>query len=77
MFFKRIRIPLRKELHYGDWIHNLFFRFYEFTFCSDLSEFIEQCHKEDICDEIRTESEFIEPDEEVMNPVIIEEFFPQ
>ena len=44
---------------------------------SDLSEFIDQCHKEDISDEIRTESEFIEPDEEIMNPVTIEEFFPQ
>jgi len=44
---------------------------------SDLSEFIEQCHKEDISTKIRTESEFIEPDEEMMNPVTIEEFFPQ
>ena len=47
------------------------------TESSDLSEFIEQCHKEDISDEIRTESEFLEPDEEIMNPVTIEEFFPQ
>ena len=47
------------------------------TESSDLSEFIEQCHKEDISEEIRTESEFIEPDEEIMNPVTIEEFFPQ
>ena len=47
------------------------------TESSDLSEFIEQCHKEDISNEIRTKSEFIEPDEEIMNPVTIEEFFPQ
>ena len=32
--------------------------------------------KEDISDEIRTEREFLEPDE-IMNPVTIEEFFPQ
>ena len=47
------------------------------TESSDLSEFIEQCHEEDISNIIRPESEFIEPDEEIMNPVIIEEFFPQ
>ena len=39
----------------------------------DLSEFIEQCHAEDIFNEFRTESE---PDEEIMNPVAIERFFP-
>ena len=47
------------------------------TESSDLSEFIEQCYKEDISEEIRTESEFIEPDKEIMNPVTIKEFFPQ
>ena len=47
------------------------------TESSDLSEFIEQCHEEDISNEIRTESKFLEPDEEMKNPVTIEEFFPQ
>ena len=41
------------------------------TESSDLSEFIEQCHEEDISNEILTESKFIEPDEEMMNPVTI------
>ena len=36
------------------------------TESSDVSEFIEQCHKEDISNEIETESEFKEPDEEIM-----------
>ena len=47
------------------------------TESSDLTEFIEQCQKEDISNEIRPESEFIGPDEENMNPVTIEDFFPQ
>ena len=44
------------------------------TESSDLSEFIEQCHAEDISNESRAESEFLEPDKEIMNPVTIEEW---